>query len=380
MFRIALTNVRKSYDNRQPNAVNDISLNIDSGSFTCILGPSGCGKSTLLRMIAGLEGVSDGEISIGKKVVDSPVKGRFVSPEKRQVGLVFQSYALWPHMTVVENIAFGLKVQKMSAARCRARVDEMLAVLRIEGLQDRYPAELSGGQQQRVALARTLALSPGVLLLDEPLSNLDATLRLQMRDELSRLHRELGTTIVFVTHDQWEAMMLATHIAVVADGRLQQMGVGTEIYDRPANRFVAEFIGNPRINVFEPGSQAAAVFADKVQTDPQRDAATLSFGLRPEAMTLHATFVSGSIPAEVRAVIPTGGSWLIECSLRGTDDDALLVHSTQHAPGWAVGETVYVSPDLAGLHVFDTDGKCLERPADANAETYAHLHLKRGHL
>ena len=361
MFRIALTNVRKSYNSRQPNAVNDISLNIESGSFTCILGPSGCGKSTLLRMIAGLEGVSDGEITIGKRVVDSPAKGRFVSPEKRQVGLVFQSYALWPHMTVVENIAFGLKAQKMTAARRRARVAEMLATLRIEGLEDRYPSELSGGQQQRVALARTLALSPGVLLLDEPLSNLDATLRLQMRNELSRLHSELGTTIVFVTHDQWEAMILATHIAVVGDGRLQQMGSATEIYNRPASRFVAEFIGYPPINIFEAGSPEAAVFIDKIQISPQVDPATLSFGLRPEAMTLDATFGRGAVPAEVQAVIPTGGAWLTELSRRGTNDATTLVHSARDVPDWAVGDTVYFNPDPACLHLFDAQGKRLEQ-------------------
>lgn len=366
MFRINLTNVRKSYDDRQPIAVNDVSLKIDTGSFTCILGPSGCGKSTLLRMIAGLERVSAGEISIGQTLVDSPEKRAFVAPEKRQVGLVFQSYALWPHMTVDENIAFGLKVQGIVPAQRRARVAEMLATLRIEGLEDRYPSELSGGQQQRVALARTLALSPGVLLLDEPLSNLDATLRLQMRNELSRLHQELGTTIVFVTHDQWEAMILATHIAVVADGQLQQMGSATEIYNRPANRFVAEFIGYPPINIIEAGSPVAKALFDKIQAPSQMDLSTLSFGLRPDAMTLNKTMSAESIPAVVQAVMPTGGAWITELSLCGAADMVPLVHSTRNLPEWTVGDAVYFRPDLKSLHVFDAEGLRLQQSLQHN--------------
>ena len=382
MSSISLANISKSFGGRQPDVVTDISLEIESGSFTCILGPSGCGKSTLLRLIAGLERVSEGEIAIGDRIVDCPAKGRFVAPEKRHVGLVFQSYALWPHMTVVENIAFGLKLRRLSAAKCRARVDEMLTTLRIEGLEGRYPAELSGGQQQRVALARTLALSPGVLLLDEPLSNLDATLRLQMRNELSRLHRELGTTIVFVTHDQWEAMILATHVAVVADGRLQQVGAAAEIYNRPANRFVAEFIGYPPINIITSESPAAAALADKVQPPLHTEAASLTFGLRPEAITLRIRNEGGTLPAEVRAIMPTGGAWLTELSLHGAEDAAPLVHSTRSLPGWTVGDTVYFSPDLAGLHVFDAYGTRLDHAAPATACTtktaFARSHPQSG--
>ena len=222
MPEIEITALSKSFG--KAAAVQNVSLTVRDGSFTCILGPSGCGKTTLLRMLAGLEEASAGQIRIGGRLVDDPAQGTFVPPEQRGVGLVFQSYALWPHMTVAQNVEFGLRLQRLAAPARRARTEAMLDTLRITELADRYPAQLSGGQQQRVALARTLALAPQVLLLDEPLSNLDASLRLAMRAELARLHREFGTTIVFVTHDQWEAMTLATDIAVLAKGEVQQTG------------------------------------------------------------------------------------------------------------------------------------------------------------
>ena len=224
----------------------------------CLLGPSGCGKTTTLRMIAGLEHLSDGEIRVGSRVVDSVGEGVFVPPEKRQMGLVFQSYALWPHLTIERNTDFGLRLRNVPRAEREARVTSVMKTLGIEAYRDRYPSQLSGGQQQRVALARMLAVNPEVLLLDEPLSNLDAALRLEMRAELKRLHREFGTTIVFVTHDQWEAMTLATTIAVMSQGRLQQVGSPNEIYDRPANRFVAQFVGNPPINMIDLECRDAA--------------------------------------------------------------------------------------------------------------------------
>lgn len=335
MPQIDITHLTKRFDTAAP-AVDDVSFTVQDGSFTCILGPSGCGKSTLLRMIAGLERASSGRISIDGRCVDG--NGQFTPPEARGVGLVFQSYALWPHMTVADNIAFGLKVQGMDARARKARVAEMIDTLQITGLETRYPSQLSGGQQQRVALARTLALAPKVLLLDEPLSNLDAALRLHMRAELARLHRDFGTTIVFVTHDQWEAMTLATHIAVVNKGRLQQMDTANAIYDRPANRFVAEFIGNPPINMFEAGSPMARTLG----TDR-------AVGWRPEAVSLAAD----GLPATVRGVLPTGGSWIVELDLPGHPSPLLM--STNQRPALIPGQGVSVARPTA-LHLFDADG------------------------
>ncbi|MCP1326883.1 ABC transporter ATP-binding protein, partial [Halomonas sp. 707D4] len=215
------------------SAVDTLDLHVESGDFMCLLGPSGCGKTTLLRMIAGLEQASQGRLSIGDTVVDDPASGRFVSPEKRELGLVFQSYALWPHMSVAQNIDFGLRLRKLPAHERRLRTGEVMEKLGIAAYASRYPSQLSGGQQQRVALARMMVLNPRVLLLDEPLSNLDASLRLEMRAELKRLHQAFDTTIVFVTHDQWEAMTLASTIAVMRQGRLQQVGSPDDIYARP---------------------------------------------------------------------------------------------------------------------------------------------------
>ncbi len=252
MPTINLRGARKAYPGANSNAVPDLDLEIADGEFMCLLGPSGCGKTTTLRMIAGLENLSGGSLDIGGRVVDCPDQAVFIPPEKRELGLVFQSYALWPHLTIARNVDFGLRLRKMPAAERDARTEEVMKALGIEKYRDRFPSQLSGGQQQRVALARMLAVSPGVLLLDEPLSNLDARLRLEMRAELKRIHADFGTTILFVTHDQWEAMTLATTIAVMNEGRLQQMGTPDDIYERPANRFVAEFVGAPPpINIME---------------------------------------------------------------------------------------------------------------------------------
>jgi len=229
-------------------AVDNLDLTIPEGSFVTLLGPSGCGKTTTLRMIVGLEIPSNGEIRLGRRVMYSSLTGKTIPPEERGMGLVFQSYALWPHMTVSENIVFGLQMQGKSREENKARLDEMAKLLHIDGLESRYPSQLSGGQQQRVALARMLAVSPQVLLLDEPLSNLDARLRMEMRAELKRLHEDLGNTIVYVTHDQMEAMTMASHVAVIKEGKLQQYATPMEIYRRPETLFVAEFVGSTAIN------------------------------------------------------------------------------------------------------------------------------------
>jgi len=229
MPTITLSKLNKIYPGANTAAVKALDLTVNHGDFMCLLGPSGCGKTTILRMIAGIEHTTGGHIAIDGRIMDSVASGCFIPPEKRGLGLVFQSYALWPHMTVEQNVEFGLKLKKLPKQERRARCLDVMEKLRIDQYAHRYPSQLSGGQQQRVALARMLAVNPGVLLLDEPLSNLDAALRLEMRAELRRIHQTFGTTIVFVSHDQWEAMTLATTIAVMSEGELQQVGSPDEI-------------------------------------------------------------------------------------------------------------------------------------------------------
>ncbi len=244
---LELKNLTKSFGNVA--AVRDVSLSVPDGAFLVLLGPSGCGKTTLLRMLAGLEMPTSGQIVFDGKTVSDGDRNWAVDPARRNSGLVFQSYALWPHMTVRGNVDWPLKVAGVSQADRAKRVDEVLAMLGIAALADRYPNEISGGQQQRVAIARTIAPKPGVLLFDEPLSNLDAKLRVEMRTELMRLHRATGATAVYVTHDQIEAMTMATHVAVINGGRIEQFGPPQDLVDHPASAFVATFVGTPPNNL-----------------------------------------------------------------------------------------------------------------------------------
>ncbi|RKX76656.1 MAG: sugar ABC transporter ATP-binding protein [Spirochaetes bacterium] len=249
MDTIVLSKVKKSYSG--VTAVQDLSINIREGEFLTLLGPSGCGKTTTLRMIAGLEDADDGEISVGGKVFFSKHKGIYVPPEKRQLGFIFQSYALWPHMTVKKNISLGLEERKVNKDKIEETVNNALKKVQLTGYENRYPSELSGGQQQRVAVARMIAAEHRIFLMDEPLSNLDAMLRIGMRTELKHLHHELGATTVYVTHDQNEALTLSDRIAVMDSGLLRQIGTPEEIYKKPADLFVARFVGSPQINVLE---------------------------------------------------------------------------------------------------------------------------------
>ena len=356
---IQLAHLVKRFARNAEPVVRDFSLTVEDGDFMCILGPSGCGKTTLLRMIAGLEPASEGVIEIGGQVVDGVAQGRFVPPEKRRLGLVFQSYALWPHMSVARNIEFGLRLRKMSTAERLSRVQEVMAKLHIEGLDERYPAQLSGGQQQRVALARMLAVNPGVLLLDEPLSNLDAALRLKMREELSRLHREFGTTIVFVTHDQWEAMTLATRIAVMNRGELQQVGTPDAIYGRPANRFVAEFIGNPPINLFPADGGLARTLnaSGALGGAVEMPASITDIGVRPEGVTLVAKPEPYTLPVVLRTVLPTGGAWILELEHRSGAESASLFGVTHTPPAASPGQEVHLRLRNDALHFFDATGR-----------------------
>lgn len=358
---IALNNVDKSYDGRT-KAVADLDLTIEDGDFMCLLGPSGCGKTTTLRMIAGLENLSAGEVKVGDRTVDSIEAGVFVPPERRGMGLVFQSYALWPHLTVERNTDFGLRLRRMPADERKTRVSHVMQTLGIEEYRDRYPSQLSGGQQQRVALARMLAVNPDILLLDEPLSNLDARLRLEMRAELKRIHSEFGTTIVFVTHDQWEAMTLATRIAVMHDGRLQQVGSPDDIYGRPANRFVAEFVGNPPINIVELNQSEPTGLTEIVSqylARLQAPSATC-VGLRPEGIeighipTADGTLINGR--ATVSAILPTGGSWIVELDVSGQT----LFTTMNTAPEVQIGQDVGFHAAPSAVHVFDAEGNRID--------------------
>ena len=308
MPEIILKNVTKTFG--KVTAVDHLDLQILNNSFLTLLGPSGCGKTTILRMIAGLETPTEGKITIGNKVVFDSDRGINLPPDRRDVGFLFQNYALWPHMTVYQNIAFGLENLKWDAKKIRDRVDGLLSMLRIEQLEDRYPSELSGGQQQRVAIARTLAPGPKVLFLDEPLSNLDAKLRMEMRTELKRLHRESGSTFVYVTHDQQEAMTLSTMVCVIDRGRLQQYAPPLRMYKNPANVFVADFLGNPAMNFIDGhlsrdgtlrfGGMEARFEAFNAVSPMEQD---VIVGIRPEYIRIDQ---SGTMEATVYSTLPSG--------------------------------------------------------------------------
>jgi len=358
--RVTIRNVSKNYGGGTPNAVTDLTLEIPDAEFLCLLGPSGCGKSTTLRMIAGLENLSSGEILIDGVPVDSADKGIFVRPENRNLGLVFQNYALWPHMTIEQNIEFGLKIKKVPQEERQKRIDDVLQKLGIEKYRLRYPSEVSGGQQQRVALARMIVASPKIILLDEPLSNLDAKLRLDMRAELKRIHTELASTFIFVTHDQWEAMTLATTIAVMNEGRLQQLGKPEDIYERPANRFVAEFVGTLPINIIEISDRKSNALktwiSEYLSFLSIKSGDIASVGLRPGTLVLEpagSKFSNNDIPrctAKIVDIVPTGGSWIVELNA----GDERILGLSQDVEGLAAGDAITFTVERKHLHLFDS--------------------------
>src|SRR5690625_3283427 len=245
MAKIQFNNMYKRYDNADDYSVKDFDIDVEDGEFLVLVGPSGCGKSTTLRMIAGLEEITEGELKIDGKVVNN------VAPKDRDIAMVFQNYALYPHMSVYDNMAFGLKLRKTPKKEIRAQVHEAAEILGLTKYLDRKPKALSGGQRQRVALGRAIVRDAGVFLMDEPLSNLDAQLRVQMRAEITKLHKRLETTTIYVTHDQTEALTMATRIVVLNEGNIMQVGTPKEVYDLPENVFVAEFIGSPAMNIFD---------------------------------------------------------------------------------------------------------------------------------
>lgn len=339
-------------------AVDELSLTIEDKEFVTLLGPSGCGKSTTLRILSGLEDPTEGDVYFDDEIVSSAGTDIWVPPEKRGVGLVFQSYALWPHMTVWDNVKFGLDMQHVGKAERESRISSTLSLLQIQGLEQRYSYELSGGQQQRVALARSLALQPKVLLLDEPLSNLDARLRIEMRAELKRLHGELHNTVVFVTHDQLEAMTLSTRIAVMRNGHLQQYAPPLTIYRKPANLFVAMFVGSPPINVVAKASapetfaSISTVLSSKVGAAGMEEIAY--FAIRPESLRVvspeDGAAGGWSTRGRVLGVQPTGPEWIIQVEIAGANFFAAL-HSD---PGRIeAGSHCKVVSDTAEIHAFD---------------------------
>lgn len=331
-------------------AVSDFDLTVKDGEFVSLLGPSGCGKTTSLRMIAGFERATEGEIYIGDHCVSSHIKNTFVPPEKRDIGMVFQSYAVWPHMTVTENVAYPLKIQKVPKEERAARVAEMLKLVHLDEYGSRYPHQLSGGQQQRVALARALVMRPGLLLLDEPLSNLDAKLRESMRFEISSIQKELGITVIYVTHDQSEAMTMSDRVVVMSRGVIQQIGTPYEIYRNPANKMVADFIG--LVNFVEGEVQGDSVYISGTGVSfPNTSGITGSatIAVRPENITMSRT--SGTIEGTLvhRFYLGDAVDYRVQCKhhvIRVIVKGAELKEFTD-------GEKVYL--DFDKIMVFDRD-------------------------
>ncbi len=333
--------------------LHGVDVEIADGSFTVLVGPSGCGKSTLLRMIAGLEHISSGEILIGGKVVNQ------MPPKERDIAMVFQNYALYPHMTVRDNMAFSLALAKQGKAAIEQKVGRAAEILGLSALLDRFPRQLSGGQRQRVAMGRAIVRDPQVFLYDEPLSNLDAKLRVAMRTELKELHQRLKTTSVYVTHDQIEAMTMGDRIVVMREGHIEQIGSPLQLYDHPVNLFVAGFIGSPAMNLLpgtlrRNGSGGVEVeLADGTRLPAPRDAPGVDgqrvvFGTRPE----HLALADGSgIAAEVAVIEPTGADTFVSCRHHGAE---LAVVFRERYP-FRPGSTIHLQPDLARAHVFDAD-------------------------
>jgi multiple sugar transport system ATP-binding protein len=344
MADVKIRDVRKSFGTVE--ILHGVSIDIEEGEFVVLVGPSGCGKSTLLRMLAGLEHVTSGEIVIGGRVVND------LPPKERDIAMVFQNYALYPHMTVADNMAFSLTLKNAPKAEIQAKVKPAAEILGLSHLLDRYPRQLSGGQRQRVAMGRAIVRDPQVFLFDEPLSNLDAKLRVSMRAEIKNLHQRLTTTTVYVTHDQIEAMTMADKIVVMHDGRVEQIGAPLDLYDRPDNLFVAGFIGSPAMNMlagaiddgggrFVTGEGVALPVAGRLERRPEGG---VVYGLRPESMRL-----GGEVPLRIDVVEPTGSETHVLGKLGSTDVVGVFRERISARPGEEIG----ISVDPAAIHLFD---------------------------
>ena len=363
MASLSLKNVCKVYPNGF-EAVKDFNLEVEDKEFIIFVGPSGCGKSTTLRMIAGLEDISSGELCIDGKVVND------VEPKDRDIAMVFQNYALYPHMTVFENMAFGLKLRKVPKAEIKQKVEEAARILDLEKLLDRKPKALSGGQRQRVAMGRAIVREPKVFLMDEPLSNLDAKLRVQMRSEIAGLHQRLGATIIYVTHDQTEAMTLGTRIVVLKDGIIQQVDSPQKLYNEPDNLFVAGFIGSPQMNFLDAtcvveGDKVSLRFGEtnivlppakaKKLVDGGYNGKTVVLGIRPEdvddSQIAIETHKDSSFSTEVTGYELLGSEVLLYYTVDGTSMTAKVDSRTPAR----LGDTVRLAIDVEKIHVFDKE-------------------------
>lgn len=361
MPEIILKNITKRFG--KSIAVDNLNLKIDDGDFITLLGPSGCGKTTTLRMIAGLETPTEGEIYIDGKLVFSSEKGINISPDKRNVGFLFQNYALWPHMTVYKNISFGLENMKWSKEKIDLRVKELLKMLKIEQYETRYPSELSGGQQQRVAIARTLATGPNVLFMDEPLSNLDAKLRMDMRTELKRLHLDTKSTFVYVTHDQLEAMTLSTKICLMKEGLLQQYKAPLTVYHSPVNTFVADFVGSPTINFlpaiasnFDLDEIKMSVNDIKLLFTPAtgsvilRENQKVILGIRPEYVNFES---EANLKVLIYSILPSGMETIVKVQF----GDLILTSVVFGSIDFAVNQEVSINFIGERCIIFDEETK-----------------------
>jgi multiple sugar transport system ATP-binding protein len=354
MASVDVVNVRKAYGSVE--VIHGVSISIADGEFVTLVGPSGCGKSTLLRIIAGLESIGDGKIRIGKHVVNN------LAPRDRDIAMVFQNYALYPHKTVAENMSFGLKLRRTPRAEIEARVRRAAEILDVTPYLSRYPRQLSGGQRQRVAMGRAIVRDPQVFLFDEPLSNLDAKLRVQMRAEIKELHQRLKTTTIYVTHDQVEAMTMADRIVVMRDGVVEQVGAPLELYDRPATLFVAGFIGSPAMNLLKgrvhvngkPSFLTESGVELPIKAVPGgADGRPCVYGVRPE----HLSLAGGDFRAEISVVEPTGSETQVFAKLGGQQIVGVFRERISAQPG----DSLSLSPNLDAIHLFDAEtGKRLE--------------------
>jgi len=353
MASVAIRDVKKAFG--ATSVIHGVDISIRDGEFVVLVGPSGCGKSTLLRMISGLENITAGEIRIGDRVVNN------VPPKERDVAMVFQNYALYPHMTVAANMAFSMKLRGAPQSEIEERVNRAAAILGLSQLLGRYPRQLSGGQRQRVAMGRAIVRDPQVFLFDEPLSNLDAKLRVQMRTEIKELHQRLKTTTIYVTHDQIEAMTMADKIVVMHDGRVEQIGAPLELYDRPDNLFVAGFIGSPAMNMIKGRIRVngtasfegpAGVTFSLAAAGSGNDGRPAVYGVRPE----HFSLSEDGAEAEVQVIEPTGSELQVVAKLGGEDIIAVFRERHQFKPG----EKIRLKPNPQLVHLFDeTTGKRL---------------------
>jgi multiple sugar transport system ATP-binding protein len=347
MAQVAISNVAKAFGTVK--VLHDVSVDIADGQFVVLVGPSGCGKSTLLRMVAGLETVSGGTIAIGDRIVNH------LPPAKRDIAMVFQNYALYPHKTVEQNMAFALKLRKTDPAVVAERVKRAADILDLNPYLKRYPRQLSGGQRQRVAMGRAIVRNPQVFLFDEPLSNLDAKLRVQMRTEIKELHQRLKTTTIYVTHDQIEAMTMADKIVVMRDGRIEQVGAPLELFDRPANLFVAGFIGSPSMNLLKgvvrrgdkPVVEIAGTPFPIAASSKVENGRNVVYGVRPEHLEIH----PDGVPAKISVVEPTGSETLV--FLRFGEGELVALFRERH--DFKPGDTLHLKPRLDQVHLFDAE-------------------------